>query len=500
MLHQERDSGHLSTTLKLAENKPLQLLESPIYNSHQLVEFTGNLQTNEGLQRAGWDSFAEIKRFIGDINLGLIKGLTLEQAVAFSARILIDHIRFHDAEFTRQEPFLPHHNNFGLWKNDKGQYQKRWLGNNGRPVVHGIDRRERMGAPRRAAEKTEEGFLEADKEVNEAENFVVVSVSAEGVSGYLDGNGADIPHLKTLVFADWKDINGNLKGLTFVTDLTIDQAERMMVGLGAPVNFLGKRGSEMDRVVNLLENPATFSLPAEFYDPVNFVFDRILAERGEGDIHLRQQNGPDEVWSIAQMRQKMHNLQHILDMEPAKADLLDKLTKFIVDHYQKIGDRDFQQAIVTMAEQVIQLFGGDYLVKRDHLSINYPLVLPQYTESAGKITVLLPPDCDFNPVILFLQSRSGCPSSRNSLAGKSGIAGVSIFGESDSKGSLYFPCPLCGAINKRPWEGFVNNCQSCGTDKVSCKSLGVSKKADKDENSKIIAFPTSANQSTQKAA
>jgi hypothetical protein len=33
--------------------------------------------------------------------------------------------------------------------------------------------------------------------------------------------------------------------------------------------------------------------------------------------------------------------------------------------------------------------------------------------------------------------------------------------ESDSKGSLYFPCPTCGHINKRPREGFVELCQKC---------------------------------------
>lgn len=32
--------------------------------------------------------------------------------------------------------------------------------------------------------------------------------------------------------------------------------------------------------------------------------------------------------------------------------------------------------------------------------------------------------------------------------------------ESDSMGSLYFPCPACGATNKRPREGYVELCQN----------------------------------------
>lgn len=40
--------------------------------------------------------------------------------------------------------------------------------------------------------------------------------------------------------------------------------------------------------------------------------------------------------------------------------------------------------------------------------------------------------------------------------------------ESDSMGSLYFPCPNCGAINKRPREGYVENCGFCGSAEVAC--------------------------------
>lgn len=41
-----------------------------------------------------------------------------------------------------------------------------------------------------------------------------------------------------------------------------------------------------------------------------------------------------------------------------------------------------------------------------------------------------------------------------------GTGGLLGFGESDSMGSLYFSCPACGAINKRPREGYVESCQN----------------------------------------
>lgn len=46
------------------------------------------------------------------------------------------------------------------------------------------------------------------------------------------------------------------------------------------------------------------------------------------------------------------------------------------------------------------------------------------------------------------------------FAGSSQLIGGSSGLESDSKGSLYFPCPACKTINKRPREGYVERCQN----------------------------------------
>lgn len=48
------------------------------------------------------------------------------------------------------------------------------------------------------------------------------------------------------------------------------------------------------------------------------------------------------------------------------------------------------------------------------------------------------------------------------VAGSSLTVGSSGFSESDSKGSLYFPCPACGTMNKRPREGYAERCQNPG--------------------------------------
>lgn len=467
----ERD--YLPHSVQSAEIQGLQTPENSI-NRHSLVEFAGNVQTSRDLQKAGWDSEKEIKRFIGDINLGLINGLTLPRAVAFSTRILADHIRFYDAEFIKQEPVLPHRSYFGFW-----QGEKRWLGNNGRPVVDSVDGHERMGAVKRTAKKTEEDLLKAEN------NSFVVSMSAKGPSGYLDENGCDVPHLNTYILVDYKDENGNLKGITLVTDLTIDQAEKVMADLGAPANIFAKRGTEMQRVANILENPAMPSLPETYHNPFEFVFDRVLAVRGESDIRLRQKDGSIEVRPVAEIRQKIASFETLLDLNATKDRLIKEIQDLILANYQQVENPSFQQEIIDRAEETVLLFARYH--RKHHQDnnkfVSHSVILPQHTDQylRDDREIVRSSDRrnireDFRQEIAFLQTRAGCPSSVKSASGKvSVVGGVSVFGESDSMGSLYFACPVCGAVNKRPYEGYVNNCQSCGTDKVACKSSGAKK-------------------------
>ncbi|MDZ4209889.1 MAG: hypothetical protein U1C56_01780, partial [Candidatus Curtissbacteria bacterium] len=393
MPFQELERGYLSTPTNSAEIQGLQTPDNVIFfNRHPLVEFTGNVQTSRDLQKAGWDSEKEIRRFIGDINLSLINGLTLPQAVAFSTRILTDHIRFYDAEFIKQEPVLPHRSYFGFW-----QGEKRWLGNNGRPVVDSVDGHERMGAVKRAAKKTEEDLLDAEN------NSLVVSVSAQGPSGYSDENGLDAPHLNTYIMVDYKDQNGNLQGTTLVTDLTVDQAEVVMKDLGAPANFLAKTGTEMQRVANILENPATLSLPEAYKNPFEYVVDRVLAVRGEGDFRLRQKDGTVEVRSVAEVRRKIVNLESLLNLNVTKEEWLKELEEFILADYQQVGDSSFQQEIISLVEKDVLLFTENYLMLRGrNAPAGYSINLPQYTEGEREIVRLRDGRGDFRQAIAFL--------------------------------------------------------------------------------------------------
>ncbi len=65
-------------------------------------------------------------------------------------------------------------------------------------------------------------------------------------------------------------------------------------------------------------------------------------------------------------------------------------------------------------------------------------------------------------------SSASCPPRSGSRVGTAfqSVAGSAVtissggFMESDSKGERTFPCPACGYINERPYEGYVQSCQN----------------------------------------
>lgn len=72
-------------------------------------------------------------------------------------------------------------------------------------------------------------------------------------------------------------------------------------------------------------------------------------------------------------------------------------------------------------------------------------------------------------VMQMIGPRSGsCPPRSDSrgrtafqvVAGSAVIIGSGGFVESDGKGERTFPCPACGYINERPYEGYVESCQN----------------------------------------
>lgn len=404
------------------------------------VELYPGLRVNHRLEKARFSTRMEMRRFISDINTYLSQGESLDEAVALSTRVFEDHIKSYDAEIIQQNPVLLHLNRFGMWNGEI-----RMLGNNGRPAVEGVSGMERGGAVRRSSMKIEDFLLAA------ANSSFIVLMSPQGASGYLDENGQDIPHLNTQTMVFWKDQKGYLKGITLVTDLTVEQSEKVMEILGAPTNFFSRTGFDRDRVANIVENLAAPSLPQSYKNPFEYVFDKIIAVRGTEAIRLKQKKGV-ELRSVEDVRAEIVRYKNLLSFG------LPEFREFILKNPDTVRDFSFQQAIAEKAEETILLLADEYLDKAN----------PPVMEDNRNYQQVMP-EGYFARALAFLETRGGCPTgSAGALGGGSLGSEGTLTLEADDFGSLEFFCPKCKGKNRRPRGGFVENCQKCGTDKVYC--------------------------------
>lgn len=402
---------------------------------------------NPDFKEIGYDEKAEIESLFRIININLAEGKSLAEAVSIAAGELELNLRGYNLEIIEQRPVLPHSNRIDIKDN-----RLRMVGSSGEPVVNAVTTEERNGSVKEASKKIEDFLLFAPN------NSIAVLMNPSGWNGFKDAHGREAePHLNSETMVFWKDKNGALKGLTLVTDLKEEQAKQTMVSLGVTADTPGVE--EHDRLANIVRNPALISFFGTEINPFEYVLDKILAQRGLGNIMLRQRTGSFEIWSVEQVRKDIDKFEELLSFSLEKERLVTEPKRYILEQMQKLREKSVRQKIINKIEQAILSLAGKHL----EVTNKFEYYRMKTLQISGR-------NRDFAPIMLFLRSRGGCSAAVRALSGRMGsMAGLAGLGESDSMGSLYFPCPVCGAVNKRPYEGFVESCQSCGSKAVACK-------------------------------
>ncbi len=111
---------------------------------------------------------------------------------------------------------------------------------------------------------------------------------------------------------------------------------------------------------------------------------------------------------------------------------------------------------------------GDEVVAKQEALAQAQAILTKYSQSSGFNDY----DRDREMQKMLGDKPESCPPRASSGMGQTAFQVFSSHSmESDSMGSLTFPCPACGAINKRPREGYVERCQNSAChspEKVRC--------------------------------
>lgn len=407
-----------------------------------------------------WDGVMEMNRFINDINTGLAEGKSFVDAVNKSAHELEMNVRAYDSEIIKSKAVLLHLNRFDLVDG-----VVRIVGNNGKPVVDSVSAQERRGSVLDASRDAENSLIAAEN------NTLAVLMNPAGWHGFTDQYGREAsPHrnAQTLVF--WKDKKGDLKGLTFHVDLELEQAKNVMLSLGVSKEDL-TGATDRDQIVNIVRHPALLSLPETYDNPFEYVLDKILAARGDHAFRLLQENGKIEIRPIDQAKIDVKRFETLLQGNQEEENHIAGLIKYISAESLNVRMAEVQQQIICLVEKTLLRLTRVYLQGKDQtpglLFNNVPVVPVLYPSDYSR--PLYEQGDDFTREIAYLKTRAGCPASMSSAISLSGISlgssaesvGTSLgLLESDSKGSLYFPCPACGTINKRPREGYVDSCKN----------------------------------------
>lgn len=400
------ERSNMPAIQELGRYQPTQIQSaeiSTLQTSKRVDMYPGLGRDSVLTEETGFPLWKEMNRLFDDLNFALSSGMNLTEALRLTTDELVVNIRTYTVEFIKSKTVLPHKNRFDIVDG-----VPRMVGNNGRPVVDAVSPQERRGSVLQASSKIESLLLCA------APNSFAVMMSPDGWSGYVDRSGQSHNHLNAETMIFWKDQQGDLQGLTLVTDLRQDQAAAVMRSLGVSEQALGGI-SEEDRLANIVRNPALLRSDT---NPFEYVLDKILAVRGRENFRLLQKEGPPEIRSIEQTKEDLRRLDELLLFDQKEEELISNLREFIMGRIYQLGDRNIQERISREIERTVLRLAGEHLRKNTTTWQGFFGM-----DETRVIQYPLPQDIDdFRMEIAFLRSRAGCPTGGGSGRGLRGIS------------------------------------------------------------------------------
>ena len=235
----------------------------------------------------------------------------------------------------------------------------------------------------------------------------------------------------------WTDEQGELHGLTLVTDLDENQAKRLSVSLGVSEDLLTGQ-TQLERVSNIVGNPALFSYSQALKNPAEYVLDKIIAIRGNSDIKLVQDDGSIEYRSVSQTGADIQGVGQLLSFSQAVEGYITRLKDNLFAGLIDLNNPNIQKRIATEVEETVLNIAVDHL----GLSIRYPSSHHELSSNYSGLPIHHYED-NFRQAAAFLRTRAGCAGggSMSSLRGSSLGSGSGFSGSSESIGGV---CSKCG--------------------------------------------------------
>lgn len=434
---------NLSPPVQSAEITNLQPLKE--------VDLAPGVGTNSHLEGTGFNLSLEMDRLVTNYNQYCKEGKNHLEALMLSGSESEVNVRTYIVEYIQTKTILPHLNRFA-----EVEGRVRMVGRNGVPVVEGITAAERNGSVLEASVDVED-FLTAGGSARSRNKIAVIN-SPLGHSGLISQQGKVVRYKSNQTMVFWTDEEGELHGLTIVSDLNKKQSRQLSIDLGIDEAFLGG-DTEAEQVANIVANPALFSYGKSIMNPAKYVLEKILAIRGSADFRLEQEDGSVEERSVAKTREDIEKVESLLKFKPFWEQCLAKLRMIILAKGSKLGNALAQSEIAKAIEEAILEITIDYLQQINSKKFNVPPDDVIYFKP-------VPPRDKYAIAASFLRTRSGCAGG----GGKSGISSLSgvslgssvvglssVFGFGGETGKKGKACISCGEVNY-----CTKDCYKCG--------------------------------------
>ena len=406
------------------------------------------------LKGTGFTAMEEIVSLRKKYNEGIAAGLSKEEVIKKIVTENVTNIRWYQWEYTMSDPILPN----PVAQNEKGELVN---SKSGYSIVDMTGDKERDGSVKASVVNTQELLKDAK------EGDTVMIVSPPGWTGRKDDSGKDIEYPEAEVFAFIKGEGRDIRALTFISELTIEQCQEFRNHFITPnPDFQDKKQTEREKIIDMVASPIFLTGgKVKFED----ILDKIEAIKG-GKI-MREANGANRTY--AEAREFLARGDELQQLPDLCEEVILTYEKYLTENIENINDPQvfdalYQRMQLTVLE-ISKILKPD---KKDGVA-EAPKEMSYFYQQAMSSTNVIDQKImkkNYEEQIAFLMTRPGCngggASEAASMFGSSlsevlsGASGGSFSGMGGSGGLSKEEggiCMMCSTKNE-----CTERCYKCG--------------------------------------
>lgn len=402
------------------------------------------------LKGTGFTPLEEMASLKSKYNEGIAKGENPQELLNRIVTENITNIRWYQWEYTMSDPILPNpvaQNETSELVNSKSGYS----------IVDMTNEEERDGSVKQSVVRTQELLKDAK------DGDTVMIVSPPGWTARKEINGKEIKYPEAEIFAFIKGEGRNIRALTFISELTLEQCQQFKDYFVAPdPEALNKKQTEREKIMDMVANPIMMTGgKVKFED----ILERVESIKG-GEV-MREANGANRTFKEA--REFLSRGDELQKLPEICEGIIQTYETYLRENITNINDPNVYAAInqrmqLTVLEIAKTLKGDQKSDAPKEVSYFYQQAMASTNIIDSKIM-----QNNYDAQIAYLRTRPGCNGgglSQESLTSFGSDLSQVLSGSKTFSSGISFSGPssreTCKVCNIRSAvEGGCGFCDSC---------------------------------------